>query len=276
MPRRPNRDLTDPGAMLGTLHELAGGLRIGLRLTRPSDAPRVRAFLERLSPETRLRRFLVATPEIEERQVQLFTFYNPRERLVLAATAPVEGAEEIIGLADVETRLLGPEGAIHVFGPQKGLQSDQIESLDRELTRLVDRVKVSLGSNHSETIRSGAAGGFGYGILTFLRGKLVSGFAEVAQRLRLLTRISAADVVITGEGKLDRQSLQGKGPFGVAEIARRVKKPIWVIAGTIEDTERIQEHFDKAISVVDQSITLEAALKDPAGALRQRAAAFWK
>ncbi|HXO96155.1 MAG TPA: glycerate kinase [Chthoniobacterales bacterium] len=188
----------------------------------------------------------------------------------------MNGLPDVIGLADVETRLLGPEGAIHVFGPQKGLQSDEIESLDRELTRLVDRVEASLGSNHSETICSGAAGGFGYGILTFLRGKLVSGFAEVAQRLQLLTRISAADVVITGEGKLDRQSLQGKGPFGVAEIARRVKKPIWVIAGTIEDTERIQEHFDKAISVVDQSITLEAALKDPAGALRQRAAAFWQ
>jgi glycerate kinase len=55
-----------------------------------------------------------------------------------------------------------------------------------------------------------------------------------------------------------------------------MKKPIWVIAGTIEDTERIQEHFDKAVSVVDQSITLEAALKDPAGALRRRATAFWE
>jgi glycerate 2-kinase len=183
---------------------------------------------------------------------------------------------EVIGLADVETRLLGPEGATHVFGPQKGLRLDEVESLDRELARLIHRVEGSLGTNHSETIRSGAAGGFGYGILTFLHGKLVSGFAEVAQRLQLSSRISAADVVITGEGKLDRQSLQGKGPFGVAEIARRAKKPIWVIAGTIEDTEQIQEHFDKAVPVVGESITLEAALKDPAGALRQRAAAFWE
>jgi RimJ/RimL family protein N-acetyltransferase len=101
MRRRPNHELADPGAMLGTLHELGDGLRIGLRLTRPSDAPRVRAFLERLSPETKLRRFFVAMPEIHERQVQHFTFYNPRERLVLAATAPLEGIEEIIGLADV-------------------------------------------------------------------------------------------------------------------------------------------------------------------------------
>ena len=87
--------------MLGTLHQLGDGLRIGLRLTRPSDAPRVRAFLERLTPETRLRRFFVAMPEIDERQVQHFTFYNPRERVVLAATAPLEGVEEIVGLADV-------------------------------------------------------------------------------------------------------------------------------------------------------------------------------
>jgi glycerate 2-kinase len=187
----------------------------------------------------------------------------------------MNGLPDIIGLADVETRLLGLEGAIHVFGPQKGLQPDDTTSLDRELARLVGRVEASLGSNRSETIRSGAAGGLGYGILTFLRGKLVSGFAEVAQRLQLFERISVADIVITGEGKLDRQSLQGKGPFGVAEIARRAKKPIWVIAGAIEDAEQVRQHFDKAVSVAGESITLESALKDPAGALRQRAAAFW-
>jgi glycerate kinase len=180
---------------------------------------------------------------------------------------------EVIGLADVETRLLGPEGAVHGFGPQKGLQPDEVESLDQELARLVYRVEHSLGSNHSKTPRSGAAGGFGYGILTFLHGKLVSGFAEVAQRLHLPDRISAADVIITGEGKLDHQSLQGKGPFGIAEMARRAKKPIWVIAGTIDSD--LAKHFDKAVSVVGDSISLVTALKDPAGTLRERAAAFW-
>src|SRR5258708_9391328 len=164
---------------------------------------------------------------------------------------------EVIGLADVETRLLGPEGAIHVFGPQKGLRPDEIESLDRDLRRLVARVDVSLACNHSETIRSGAAGGFGYGILTFLHGTLFSGFAEVAQRLQLSQRISAADIVITGEGKLDRQSLQGKRPFGIRVVARRAKKPTWVIAGTIADAEPTQEHFARAISVVGEAITLE-------------------
>jgi acetyltransferase len=87
--------------MLGTVHELDSGMRIGLRLTRPSDAPRVRAFLERLSRQTRVKRFFMAMPEIDERTVSHFTFYNPRQRIVVAATAPLAGVEEMIGLADI-------------------------------------------------------------------------------------------------------------------------------------------------------------------------------
>jgi acetyltransferase len=87
--------------MLATVHELDSGLRIGLRLTRPSDAPRVRSFLERLSRETRVKRFFMAMPDIDERTVNHFTFYNPRQRIVVAATAPLAGVEEMIGLADI-------------------------------------------------------------------------------------------------------------------------------------------------------------------------------
>jgi glycerate 2-kinase len=183
---------------------------------------------------------------------------------------------ETIGLADVETRLLGTEGATYVFGPQKGLQPDEVKSLDHDLAYLVDRLASSLGTNFSAASRSGAAGGFGYGILTFLNGRLVSGFAEVAKRLNLSEKISIADIVITGEGKLDRQSLQGKGPFGVATIARQANKPIWAVAGTIEDPEQVAKYFDKTVSVVGGPVTLEAALKDPVGTLRERANAFWQ
>jgi RimJ/RimL family protein N-acetyltransferase len=86
--------------MLSQVHDL-DGVHLRLRLTRPSDAPRVRAFLERLSPETRQRRFFSAMPEIDERTVRHFTFFDPRERLVVAATAPEAGVEEIVALADV-------------------------------------------------------------------------------------------------------------------------------------------------------------------------------
>ena len=91
----------DPGAMLATTHDLGDGLRVRIRLTRPTDGPRVRAFLERLSPESRRLRFLVPMPSVSDAAVGHFLFYDPRERLVLAATAPVEGTEQIVGMADL-------------------------------------------------------------------------------------------------------------------------------------------------------------------------------
>jgi GNAT superfamily N-acetyltransferase len=93
--------LADSGTLLATTHQLDGGLRVRLRLTRPSDAGRVRDFLERLSPETRQRRFLSPMPKVPQVVVDHFTFYDPRERLVIAATAPGDGGEQIVGLGDV-------------------------------------------------------------------------------------------------------------------------------------------------------------------------------
>jgi GNAT superfamily N-acetyltransferase len=100
-PRTRTRPLTDPGALLATTHEAGEDLRVRLRLTRPSDAERVRSFLEGLSPETRQLRFMAAMPHVSEGVVRHFTFFDPRERLVVAATAPLGGAEEIVGVADV-------------------------------------------------------------------------------------------------------------------------------------------------------------------------------
>ena len=97
----PDTRLADSGTLLATTHLLEGGLRVKLRLTRPSDAARVRDFLERLSPETRQRRFLSPMPHVSQAVVDHFTFYDPRERLVIAATTPGIGGEEIVGLGDV-------------------------------------------------------------------------------------------------------------------------------------------------------------------------------
>lgn len=101
MPNRPPQlRLADPGAMLSGGHTLDDGTRVRLRLTRPSDAAMVRDFLERLSAETRQRRFLVAMPHVSESTVRHFTFYDPRERITFAATVPGVVGEEIVGLAD--------------------------------------------------------------------------------------------------------------------------------------------------------------------------------
>ena len=99
--KTPDNRLADSGTLLATTHLLDGGLRAKLRLTRPSDATRVRDFLERLSPETRQRRFLSPMPHVSQAIVDHFTFYDPRERLVIAATTPGMGGEEIVGLGDV-------------------------------------------------------------------------------------------------------------------------------------------------------------------------------
>jgi acetyltransferase len=95
----PTAQLVDPGTLLGTSHELDDGSRVRLRLTRPTDAALVRECLEGLSPETRARRLLEAS-EVSEETVRDFTFYDLRERLVLAATMLVDGSERVIGLAD--------------------------------------------------------------------------------------------------------------------------------------------------------------------------------
>jgi RimJ/RimL family protein N-acetyltransferase len=96
----PQPRLADPGAMLSKTHELDDGARVRLRLARPSDGLPVRQFLEGLSDETRRRRFLSPTPAVSSSTVRHFTFYDPRERLILAATMPVSGQERIVGLAD--------------------------------------------------------------------------------------------------------------------------------------------------------------------------------
>ena len=177
---------------------------------------------------------------------------------------------EAIGLSDVETKLTGPNGALHTFGPQKGFKPSAIEELDHDLSELVSRIESQLGTNFADAPRSGAAGGFGYGIRTFLGGELRSGFDFLAESAKLRDHVLVADLVITGEGKLDRQTLQGKGPIGVAAMARECGKPVIAIAGVIEDAEQLAPHFAKVASLVDQNTSLDDALRDAAGVLYDR------
>jgi GNAT superfamily N-acetyltransferase len=130
--------------MLSTTHELEDGSRVRLRLTRPTDALLVRSFLERLTPETRTLRFLAPTPEVPDSLVRHFTFYEPRERLILAATMPVEGSERIVGLADAAFLATGlAEIGVVVDDPAQGrglgkVLSEAVASvaLQRGATRL--------------------------------------------------------------------------------------------------------------------------------------------
>jgi GNAT superfamily N-acetyltransferase len=139
----PENTLADSGTLLATTHRLDGGVRVRLRLTRPSDAPRVREFLERLSPETRQRRFLSPMPRVAEAVVDHFTFYDPRERMVLAATTPGEGGEEIVGLGDVSFVSTGIAEIGLVVE-----ESHQNQGIGRLITEAIASLALSRGATH--------------------------------------------------------------------------------------------------------------------------------
>lgn len=127
---------------------------------------------------------------------------------------------------DVGNPLLGPRGATRVYGPQKGLQPEQQVVLEDGLRRLADVVASCLGTDCREVAGAGAAGGLGFGLMTFCGATLEPGFGLVARLLDLDAAVAVADLVLTGEGSADAQSLEGKAPHGVAALARRHRKPV--------------------------------------------------
>jgi GNAT superfamily N-acetyltransferase len=135
--------LADPGALMATTHEVGGGLRVRLRLARPSDGEGVRAFLESLSPETRHRRFFSAMPVVGERMVRHFTFFDPRQRLIVVAVAMTDGTEHIVGMADVA--LLGTGVAELAVVVDDGLQHQGVGTL---LTEVIASLAMHQGATH--------------------------------------------------------------------------------------------------------------------------------
>ena len=135
--------LADPGALLATTHELDDGSRVRLRLARPTDLEKIETFLERLSEETRARRFLVATPNLSEHIVRRFVFYDPRERMTLAATRPGDGGEQVIGLADVALLATGLAEIGIVVGDDA-----QGQGVGRLLSESVASLAIQRGATH--------------------------------------------------------------------------------------------------------------------------------
>lgn len=151
---------------------------------------------------------------------------------------------EVIVACDVDNPLTGPRGASAVFGPQKGATPEDVTFLDAVLMKLA---AVSGRGREASTPGAGAAGGLGFGLLRFAGATVVPGFDLVAESLRLPERIAAADLVITGEGSLDAQTLGGKGPAGVAALARAAGVPVVAVAGRVEDGAA--QLFDATLSL---------------------------
>ncbi len=151
---------------------------------------------------------------------------------------------KIIAAADVRNPLLGENGATRIFGPQKGATPDKIDKLERALTRLADVVAKDLGFDYRDEPGAGAAGGLGFGLMSFCGAKIRPGFDVVAETVDLESKMKDVDLVITGEGSLDRQTLEGKTPAGVAGLARRLGKRIYAMVGRATDDRQVQEIFD--------------------------------
>jgi glycerate kinase len=165
-------------------------------------------------------------------------------------------------LCDVDNQLLGENGSAHIFGPQKGALPDAVIKLEASLKRLSEVTLHQTGKNISNIKYGGTAGGAAAGLYAFLNAKLVNGIDYYLQLTDFDKALEQADLVITGEGSIDKQTLQGKGPFGVAYKAKSKSIPVIVLAGKVPLVKDValQEYFDVLMPIGDCSFDMETAL----------------
>lgn len=181
---------------------------------------------------------------------------------------------EFIVACDVDNPLFGPEGAAYVFAPQKGANFREVELLDRGLRNFARVVLRHNGVDISSLSGAGAAGGLGGGFVALLGARLERGVDMVLEAIRFDDVISGSDLVITGEGRVDRQTLMGKTPCGVLRAAKRQSIPCIAICGGVEWCDELrQSDFAAIVPICSEPIPLEKAMrKDVAAANVERAA----
>ncbi|PJI50897.1 MAG: glycerate kinase [Pseudomonas sp.] len=202
------------------------------------------------------------------------------ERIDLSNFDPRLSDVEVEVAADVNNPLCGPQGASAVFGPQKGANPAQVQQLDAALKRFAEIAALALGQDHSLFPGVGAAGGLGFACRAFLKARFRPGIELIAELSELEPALAGASLVITGEGRLDGQSLHGKTPVGVAHVARRAGVPVIALAGSVGEglAELREVGIEAAFSLAPGPITLADACARAAQELENRAEAlarFW-
>lgn len=174
---------------------------------------------------------------------------------------------------DVNNPLCGAQGASAVFAPQKGATDTQVKQLDRALLHFAQKVEQQFNIDIQTPKGAGAAGGMGGGLLLLPHATLKSGVTIVAEALNLAEKISQADLVITGEGRMDAQSIQGKTPIGVAQIAKTAGKPVIAIVGSLRaDYPTVYEYgIDAVFPIITQIDTPENTLQQAHNNLKSSA-----
>jgi glycerate kinase len=199
------------------------------------------------------------------------------ERLIatpefLVNVAKVDAAEldprildcEVVILCDVDNQLLGPQGAASVFGPQKGASIDDVQLLEAFLKNFAQVSSAQTGINMANIKHGGAAGGATAGLHTWINAKLVNGIEYFLSLTNFDEALNRTDLVITGEGSIDRQTLQGKGPYGVAMRAKNKNIPVIGLAGRIplEPDAELRQYFNVLLSINNEPADLAVAMEN--------------
>jgi len=184
------------------------------------------------------------------------------DRIDISTLDPRIAESEIVVACDVDNPLTGPRGAARVYSPQKGATPEMVEILDKALERFAEAVKRDLGRDIKDVPGAGAAGGLGAGLMAFLNAKLQLGVDIVIEATGLEEKVKGADLVITGEGGIDSQTVYGKTPIGVAKVAKKFGIPVLAVAGGIsDDASVVYEHgIDGLMSIIPRPITLDEAM----------------
>ena len=171
---------------------------------------------------------------------------------------------EIIIASDVNNPLCGEQGASAVFGPQKGADAEMVRTLDQNLNHFANRVESALNIKKRHITGAGAAGGLGFGLMAFTGASIRSGVELIIEVSQLAEKITQADYVLTGEGKIDVQTQLGKTPFGVAQVAKGLNKPVIAFAGLVgEGIDALYDlGFTQIIGINPPDCELEDALKN--------------
>ncbi|MFC8750670.1 glycerate kinase [Pseudomonas oryzihabitans] len=186
---------------------------------------------------------------------------------------PRLAAVEVVIAADVDNPLCGPQGASQIFGPQKGASPEQVRELDAALAHFATVTAATLGRDVSEQPGAGAAGGVGFAALAFLQASFRPGIEVVAELVGLEEALQGADLAVTGEGRLDGQTLRGKTPAGVLRLAQRHGVPVVAVAGSLGEgyDALYQQGLAAAFSLVPGPLSLEEALAQAEGLLERTA-----
>lgn len=174
--------------------------------------------------------------------------------------------------SDVKNPFVGQNGASFVFGPQKGATSSIVEELDRNLSLFADVIKSERGIDLHCKEGAGAAGGAGGVFQAFFDGEMKQGIDVVLEAIAFHEAIEDADLVITGEGKTDRQTFSGKTPFGIAKAAHRKGKPVILISGAVDEESResLIPLFTEVHAIMDDDISVEEAVTNAFNHLKEK------